>query len=103
MKTDEARVAALRDSERRTVHLTALLVVLANIGIRLAAGEPPQPQRENFLQNLAGASTWLTLMLGAVLSVPARTRVVAQGIFRGGIVVLLAPLVVLPLVLVVFG
>jgi len=85
------------------VQLTALLVVLANIGIWLAAGEPPHPQRENFLQHLAGASSWLTLVLGAVLSVPARTRVVAQGVVRGGLVVLLVPLVALPLVLVVFG
>lgn len=88
------------DGQRRTIWLIALCVVVANLVIGIAAGQPTL--RDSDLDRIAGAVLPLSWLLGAVLLVPRRTRVLGQGLVRGAFVLLLLPWALMPL-LVMFG
>lgn len=88
-------------NERRVIWWTASLIALANL-VAVPAAEDAVP-RDSTLEWIAAASLPLTCAVGLLLLVFPRTRVFGHGVVRGGFLVVLLALVVLPAAMFVFG
>lgn len=94
---DRFRTSA-RTSARRTVWWTAVVVVAVNLVAGLVAGETVP--RHSTVERVADLSLPLTWVLGIVLLVIPRTTVLGLGVIRGGFLVVLLGLVLVPVALV---